>query len=82
MTFLSTSGILGAIGYLCFAAGTVFLLLQVIQHHSDEYLYYAILWFCLANMIHGMVDNTLYSKSTMRLYFAMWGIAGCKRKVQ
>lgn len=82
MTFLSTSGILGAIGYLCFAAGTVFLLLQVIQHHSDEYLYYAILWLCLANMIHGMVDNTLYSKSTMRLYFAMWGIAGCKRKVQ
>lgn len=76
MTFLSTAGLLGGVGYFCFAAGTLLLMMRAIQLHSEEYVCYAVLWLCLANLIHGMVDNTLYSKSTMRLYFAMWGI-GC-----
>ncbi|WP_303063731.1 MULTISPECIES: O-antigen ligase family protein [Acidaminococcus] len=74
ITFFSTAGFLGGIGYLCFAVGTIMLLLGMLQKEPGNYIAYAVLWLCLADFIHGMVDNTLYSKSTMRIYFAMWGI--------
>ncbi|XOQ51217.1 MAG: hypothetical protein ACFWTX_08095 [Acidaminococcus timonensis] len=72
--FFSATGTLGGIGYLVFAGYTFYFLLRKRYHDSQNGLLLVMLWIHTAFYIHGMVDNTMFGKYGLRLYFAFWGM--------
>lgn len=72
--FFSAAGTLGGAGYLLFTGYTFYFLLKKRQEHPENGLLLVMLWIHTAFFIHGMVDNTLFGKYGLRLYFALWGM--------
>ena len=72
--FFSATGTLGGIGYLVFTGYTFYFLLKKRQEEPENGLLLVMLWIHTAFFIHGMVDNTMFGKYGLRLYFALWGM--------
>lgn len=72
--FFSATGTLGGIGYLVFMGYTFYLLLKKRYDEPDNNYLLVMFWIATAFFIHGMVDNTMFSKYGLRLYYALWGI--------
>lgn len=72
--FFSATGTLGGIGYLVFTGYTFYFLLRKRYEAPQNGLLLVMLWIHTAFFIHGMVDNTMFGKYGLRLYFALWGM--------
>lgn len=74
LIFLSTTGTLGAVGYLAISFGILFYLLQNLYHCPREGLLWAMLWTYMALHIHGLFDVGLQYSQAARIYFALLGL--------
>lgn len=73
-SFFSMTGTVGGLGYLLFSFGSLMFLIKKIDECPDNYYLYAMVCVSVAVFSHGIVDNTLYNKFIVRMFFGMWGI--------
>lgn len=71
--FLSTSGLLGGIGYLLFHGILFMTLIKSFPLARDKWLVMALLSVFLAFFFHGLVDTTIINKIPARIYFGILG---------
>jgi len=72
--FFSGAGLLGGVGYLLFSCCSFYFLLKSRRENLQNGFLLMMLWVFISFFIHGMVDNTMFGKYGLRLYFAAWGI--------
>ena len=72
--FFSATGIIGGVGFLCFALGTLLFLMRMMNNQPNNFFLMAMLWAFVAFSIHGLVDVGITMKSSNRLFFALLGI--------
>lgn len=72
--FLSTGGILGALGYVLYLISTGFGLAMVIREKKDFLLALTVSVIFFSFFIQGMVDTTIINKIPARMYFALMGV--------
>lgn len=72
--FFSGAGLLGGGGYLLFSCCSFYFLLKSRRENPQNDFLLKMLWVFISFFIHGMVDNTMFGKYGLRLYFAAWGI--------
>lgn len=72
--FFSGAGLLGGGGYLLFSCCSFYFLLKSRRENPQNGFLLMMLWVFISFFIHGMVDNTMFGKYGLRLYFAAWGI--------
>lgn len=73
--FFSTTGFVGGIGYLFFTFGMFWYLCKKLKYNTNNVFLNAFLWSFLAIMIHGLVNNGIMHKNTMKLYSIYLGIS-------
>ena len=71
--FLSTSGLLGGIGYLLFHGILFMTLIKSFPLARDKWLVMALLSVFLAFFFQGLVDTTIINKIPARIYFGVLG---------
>lgn len=72
--FLSTGGILGALGYILYLISTGLGLAMIIRRKKDFLFTIAVAVVFFSFIIQGMVDTTIINKIPSRMYFALMGI--------
>lgn len=72
--FFSATGIIGGVGFLCFALGTLLFLMRMMNNQPNNFFFMAMVWAFVAFSIHGLVDVGITMKSSNRLFFALLGI--------
>lgn len=72
--FISTTGTIGGIGYLCFLAGYLILFVRKIIKYPREWMLYAGIWIFIAMSLHGLVDLGISYKGAARLLYMMIGL--------
>ena len=72
--FLSTGGILGALGYVLYLISTGFGLAMVIREKKDFLLALTVSVIFFSFFIQGIVDTTIINKIPARMYFALMGV--------
>lgn len=72
--FLSSAGVFGAIGYLCFTFGLLIYLCKQVKKYPDDIFLNALLWSSVAIIIQSMVNAPLLRNFIMRLYSLYLGI--------
>ena len=82
--FLSTSGLLGGIGYLLFHGILFMTLIKSFPLARDKWLVMALLSVFLAFFFQGLVDTTIINKIPARIYFGLlgYGVAACRKKLE
>ena len=71
--FLSTSGVLGGIGYLLFHGILFMILIKSFPLATDKWLVVALLSAFSAFFFQGLVDTTIINKIPARIYFGVLG---------
>lgn len=82
--FLSTSGLLGGIGYLLFHGILFVILLKGFYVAKDQWLVAAMLSVFFSFFLQGLVDTTIINKIPARIYFGLlgYGMAKCRKDLQ
>ena len=71
--FFSTTGLLGGLGYTAFMLLSLLALYRQAKESEDDLLSVAVITIFWAFFFNGMVNGTLISKTSARLYFALLG---------
>ena len=91
MYYLSTTGVMGIIGYICYLSLTLVGLIAMMKRDDHNYELTAGMVIFYALAIHGLFDGTLIEARIAKVYFMLLGLAiascgkckinGCKIRI-